>query len=91
MFKPNPRQQVITKVKHLFGVKSIFSIKVTGKRLSPMEAKQNGFTTGLEGTYATECCIDGTRIAVACDRDWRVAYKKLKFACERAWENNKKI
>lgn len=81
---------VLQKASHLFGRDK--DIKVTGVRLSPLEAKQIGLPSG---TYLTECSIrdrntENMLVVTAHSHDWRAAYKKLKLVVEQTWETSYK-
>ena len=80
-FKPNPKQLVLNKAKHLFGNDT--KVMVTGERLSPIECKRHGIPTG---TYYVECIINSESIVTAHANDWRKAYKLLLIEVEKAFE-----
>jgi hypothetical protein len=87
VFKVNPKQMALSKAQFLIGRDK--KIKVDGHRLTPVEAKAQGFGHGIAGTYVAECFVDDQLIASANDHDWRVAYKKLKIVIEKQFEKKK--
>ncbi len=80
-FKVNPKQKVVDKAKNLFGRDA--KVKVTGKRLSPLECKGLSIPSG---SYLVECTVNGKFIADANLRDWRKAYGLLVIAVEKSYE-----
>lgn len=66
-FKPNPKKQVELKFLELFGKK--FKPVVSGERVGKY--------------YVATLTVNGTQVASAQDRDWRMAYKLLKIEVEK--------
>ena len=75
MFKPNPKKLVELKFTELFG-KSLKPV-VTGERVGKY--------------YVTTLTVNGKAIATAQDRDWRMAYKLLKFEVEKIFADGCKV
>lgn len=90
MFKPNPKAQVELKFVELFGRGRV--VKSMGRRISPDEARRSGLKcTSRDGLYVTELFVDGLQFATAADRDWRVAYKKLKIELEKLYADGSMV
>jgi hypothetical protein len=90
MFKPNPKKQVELKFQELFG--RTHRVSVLGSRLTPEECRRLGVRClTRDGVYRTELHVDGQLLAEASDRDWRAAYKKLKFEVEKLYAEGKSV
>jgi meiotically up-regulated gene 157 (Mug157) protein len=82
MFKPNVKAQVENKAKVFYGRNA--KIIVSGRRPSSDECKKLFIP---EGNYFVELFINEKHIASCTARDWRIAYKRLKLALEKNYEN----
>lgn len=84
MFKPNPKKQVELKFIELFG--RGHKLEVHGIRVAPEDCARRGLRcTTRDGLYFSELFVDGDSVASATDRDWRIAYKKLKIEVEKLY------
>lgn len=90
MFKPNPKKQVELKFTELFG--RTHAVSVRGTRLSPDECRRLGLRcTSRDGLYLAELLVDGELSASATNRDWRLAYKGLKFEVEKMYADGASV
>lgn len=80
LFKPNPKQKVIDKIKHLFGKDA--KIDLTGLRMDHKNKQQN---TQI-GHYYVECYVNDQKIASSSSKDWRKAYDLLAIELEKVFE-----
>jgi hypothetical protein len=82
-FKTNPKTAVENTAKRLF--------KASGKKIIVAGARAPVTSTGRKGQYHVICSLikvgeEPDTIAVAEDRNWRLAYKKLNREVEIAFE-----